>query len=583
MLKGGYKLILINIEERKLTVFSIYELLKKLNQSFYNTDLYTTVEDGIIFIRTNNNPILKLSVFVVPIKETHTIYKKDLETSINFLFYKNGEQYPDIKIKSTKLFCEKTYISRFGIKSFAEFGKNEWNLFFSVIRILIKNAETKTIYSTLGWVDSKKYLYGSLMITPDSIENINNNLIKNQISIVEPTTDIYSEIEYIVDNLCSDRFITHTMLSFYFLSLLKPEIINFSGTCPSFALAIIGKSGSGKTSTVMPLMNPLDLKNCCFEDSQASIRRTFQENFCGCTIIDDFKCNSTNNNNKFEEIIRLAGDLTSNGRRVINQKIEDITVTGMAVFTGETIPKIQASSFPRLLILEIEANSINFDTLSILIEKINYYILFICKFIQYIMKNNNFYNEFIEKFQEERQNCRKKYKEYALHPRYYDIYSWLVVTYRYINDFCDNRLINSYSNYENELITRITKQNNRFDPDPIKIFIKTFFILKNMNEFIIKDYQEMKNGDDFDVCCTDDYFILKSGTVYKKIVDYCSVNKIDFPYLERKLRDELHSKGILEKNGKYNTYEIKTRHGNGIRVYNIKKNALLNFGGIYNE
>ena len=106
--------------------------------------------------------------------------------------------------------------------------------------------------------------------------------------------------------------------------------------------------------------------------------------------IDDFNCVTVDKNKKFENIIRLCGDITSNARRVEGAKITSDVTTGMAVFTGEKEPLLQALSAPRILMIKFDKNTVNVDMLSSLQVKPDVYISFIVLFIQYVMRVDGF-------------------------------------------------------------------------------------------------------------------------------------------------------------------------------------------------
>ena len=559
-------------------------LSKELSASLSGSEYVLQEENGRFFVTDGLETFLY--TFCVPLEEERIIHKSYAETYIKIRLYDRGDFSEIIRVESTKLFSTNTFVSNFGLKVFADFKDSDWKSFFNVLKYFLKDVKPKTTYAVCGWGEDNEYLlYGTLKVMPEDIERVNSTLTVQTTPLsCKLSSEVCSFTSEIISKLCSNKFVSYTMLSYYLLSILKERFYKFARFCPSFALVVIGKTGTGKTSSVMPVMNPISLATCCFEDSLASIRRIFQGNSNGATIVDDFKCSSDSNNQKFEEIIRLAGDITSNGKRVFNQKVDNTVTTGMAVFTGEEAPLLQASSYPRLLLMELEAGSINFDVITKLNSHSDEYISFICGFMQYIMQNSTFDSEFIEKVKEKRTWCRNAYKEEALHARYYEIYSWLSTIWEYLKTYFKLNSVYADFDYEKVLISTIIAQHQRYDIDAVRLFSKTFYELKDANIFNITDYEGLKSGCDFDVCESSDEYFVRSGRVYRKIVTQLQNNNITYPCSEKQLRNELYKQGILtKKNSKLLTIEVKDRNNKSYTGYYLKKHIFKNSGGNLNE
>ena len=331
----------------------------------------------------------------------------------------------------------------------------------------------------------------------------------------------------------------------------------------------------------MPLLNPTNLQSCCFEDTEAAILRVFKNNSNGCTVVDDFKCNSRKNNAKFEGIVRMAGDITSGGKRIVNQKVDETVVTGMAAFTGETVPQLQASSFPRLLILNIEPGMIDFNKLTVLRNNIGRYNAFVVRFIQYVINTENSIADIITEVEMIRDEARENALfPIGMHGRYYEIYAWLATAYGWLINFMKEYNVHVDYDYKAELKRVIIAQSNKFSTEPVKMFIQAFCFLKDSNMLTITDD---KHNEQFDVITEESKYFIRSGNVYNKVVNYYDNIGLSFPVGEMKLRNLLRENSILKpKNERLNTHEIKI-DGKSISGFYIYADKVNEFGGICDE
>lgn len=559
----------------------MYHLNDYLNDIFKKSDTkYITEVQGDKVVISDGT--IKLSTFIIPLYEERIIGNNTAKSNIVIQLYCEGEYGQQAKVCSEKLFINNTLISLYGLKPFAGYKKCEWEMIFNVLDEICKQIQQKEKYSMCGWVDDNKcFLYGTKMITKENISSVESTLVQQITPLSVFDCRFMAEL---LPKISKDPFYGYTLVLHYLLSLLKERFYISVRFCPSYVLFIVGITGTGKSSSSMPLLNPVFLQSCCFEDSPSAIRRTLQDNNNGCTIVDDFKCNSLKNNEKFEEIVRLSGDITSNGKRVLNQKVDNTVVTGMAAFTGEEIPHLQASSFPRLFILEVEPGMIDFSNITTLTENIGIYNAFIVEFIRYVMKIENFDTEFASKVMSARDSLRMNQDIKGMHGRYYDIYGWLSTMWDYFTDFLSQHDQSVEYDYKKELQRRIINQFNRFDTDPVKLFARAFFLLKESNSFTVTDFNGYKSGYDFDIMEKPDYYFIRSGRVYQKIVSYFKNEGITFPCSERKLRSDLFDSEILIKqNATLLTTELKTAANKSLSGYYVSKHVLKKIGGNDNE
>ena len=108
------------------------------------------------------------------------------------------------------------------------------------------------------------------------------------------------------------------------LSTCISRLGNLGTDRPSFILAVIGRTGSYKTSTVQATLNPYNNENfsvCSFEDTVASIIATLKQSRDMITIVDDFYTNTDREiTAKLEKIIRLNGDKSSVAKKMSGKK-----------------------------------------------------------------------------------------------------------------------------------------------------------------------------------------------------------------------------------------------------------------------
>lgn len=199
------------------------------------------------------------------------------------------------------------------------------------------------------------------------------------------------------------------------------------------------------------------------------------------------------------------------------------------------------------------------------------------------MNQQNFANDFVNSVKSKRNDIISS-SQIQMHPRYYEMYSWLSVMWQYLKEFMDNYSVELSFDYEAALLEHIVSQDEKFNIDPLKLFARTFFELKESNKFIITDYNGMKEGAKYEVLETSDELFLKSGEVYDKITDHLNKNNITFPYTEVTLRQELYERGILDKrNSKSLTTEKKDRNNKGTSGIILSKHIFKKIGGFYNE
>lgn len=532
----------------------------------------------------------EISTFLIPVEEKVCVTKDDQYSEQTLHLYNKGELSAAFKRDPVSVYSSRYYKKRFGGKVFCEFTYEIWKLFFQLYNIALKEAPGKVIYKGIGWLENNsKFLHGNFIVSRDTI--IRCIPEQNDEIFMVDRQDVCIFVSRIIENLSNNKFAIITIVLFYLLSLLKSRFYEAYRFSPMFSLAIIGETGSRKTSSARPLVNPTKNKDfeCSFTDSMSLITRKFKKNLNGCTLVDDFKINSTANNERMERIIRLCGDDTSNGGVVIGGRPDEVITTGLALFTGEENPNLQSSSIPRLLMIYFDENTINNTVLTELVDNIDKYNSFIHCFIQYIINVNDFDKEFITRVENERKKYAEITYEHHLHGRYPEMLAWMSVMWDYMNEFFSISGIELDFDYKKELLSHIIKQHNKFERDPVSLFVRAFFELKDSNRLRVVDYS-LKSSCDFDVLERSDQYFVKRNVVFKKVMKFLSDEGITLNITEKALIKELRAQGLIGAHrSNLNTDEVKInstingKYIHGVTGYNLKKHLLNEFGGNLNE
>jgi len=208
-------------------------------------------------------------------------------------------------MKSSSLYTPIEYIKNYGNKPFAQFDENSWELFFKLVRIMLLEIEQIITYQYSGWNNSlNQYLYGTYLVDTDSTYRVKSALIKSETELSNKSTaEILRNVDEIAKNLSNQSMLPGYMSLMYLMhSHYKQRLVIKYKIGPEFVMGINGPTGSHKSSSVIALFNTHDSSVSSFEDSEASIRRQFQSNKSGVTIVDDYKVSSVSNDAKYEKI-----------------------------------------------------------------------------------------------------------------------------------------------------------------------------------------------------------------------------------------------------------------------------------------
>lgn len=183
-------------------------------------------------------------------------------------------------------------------------------------------------------------------------------IYKNFIRRVELLNEIYStdldisQLKQVDEDFISiiigifyDRVLSEIFLVYKFLSFIISRLPQNSNSF-STLLAVIGTTGSKKTSTVNAFFNPLGKLSIqsSFEDTRASVEETFINCNDNILIVDDMSKNNNKQTEILEKVLRLVSDKTTGGKKMRRSKILNNPNKVLAIVTGELLPELPISS-----------------------------------------------------------------------------------------------------------------------------------------------------------------------------------------------------------------------------------------------
>lgn len=490
--------------------------------------------------------------------------------SLSLCFY--GQRSEIVRIPSSSLFKSNVYLNKFGGIPFAGFEKDEWGMFYDIIQMMLPEIEQREIYTYSGWTKSMdQCLYGSLLVSQGCTTAVNSSLFKNSILLSnESPSKVCDQVNYIFSQLIKKPVLGYSLLMYLMLGCTKPRTIITKREGPEFVTEIVGLTGSRKTSVACAIYNTINGPISSFEDTLASIRREVQGNQVGVTVVDDYKNRSPKNDEKFEKLVRLIGDINTTGKYVSGNKVVDELVSGLAVVTGEQRPLLQQSSYARILFVDLDSAPVSLEVLTLLQEKSDVLNSFIVLFLQYILEDDLFDDRLVTLVKDYRDELRSNTMYQSMHGRYYGIVAWMEAIWDLYLELMQQHGCQVEFDFKEEIKQLVYQQHCHYDDDPVKLFRIGYQELQEANELVILNEREVYDVN-FDVIDYPGELFIKSNGVYKKICKYWKDKGIDFPCSERKLRQLLLENGILVSHQGKTTREKKTKDNRSFSGYTLLK------------
>lgn len=327
---------------------------------------------------------------------------------------------------------------------------------------------------------------------------------------------------------------------------------------PHYLLFLKGKTNTGKTSLLSELGGEIMYNNpplARLEDTRSYLEGVISEMNDSLLLIDDAHPSPTLQmertiNQNIELIVRAYGDFQTRGKRGIDKKSLDKTaLCGANWLTGEYLHLSAQSSSLRVIEIELNANTVNREVLSILQknrdlarEYFSGYILFL---------QNNFEN-LVRYFNDNLSTKRNSWKEIlktdiartvdiavTLDFIAYSVYSYA----QSVNYNIENWLHDTTKYIQNILSIKIDKDINT---DPINVFKNIFKELYDAGTLKIASTKEQfKNNMDYIGFEDEFYFNIINSIIEKNIKDRCREKGI--AYLPPTLKQLFEEKIILNE------------------------------------
>ena len=375
------------------------------------------------------------------------------------------------------------------------------------------------------------------------------------------------------------------MLMVFLLSFFLSQLEKITFERPTIVPALIGRTGSFKTSFVQAALTPYGNGAAVFSsftDSLRGIIETIKRSTDTVSIVDDF-CEFDDKaiNQKLEQIIRINGDRTSTRRVMIGNKPDDRPNNSITIITGEDIPKVKPSSIARMLIFEM-TDSIDADALTKLQHSQKKLIGVLIKFIQFLLFKGDAAYELLQKFRDYRNELTHSATKPEWHARYSEMYAWLVAMEDIFVEFCNEQGVDtrSLAKFKDECLDFILLQHKRYlKSDSVYIFFDVASQLVSNGALSIVDVSHISKDNlrsKYDVIVDGNEKHYDSISVFNAVQRYCTDHGIVFQTGRKQLYETLVREGLLCRRGGKNTAEYR-KHGIRESTICIYRNILKRY------
>lgn len=439
--------------------------------------------------------------------------------------------------------------------------------------------KSKKIYSfSAGWIDDG-LLINDLLISSKGVEHIINSVVQKETCLAKLSVpEAFAFLSEVWLKILNEKVYSITFLLFLILSFVYPKLLEYSNLLPSFILYIQGQTGTRKTSSVIEMLNPLEFSMGSFEDTIASIDSNLKQLPLGCFILDDLKAVTKDAYSIINKVLRLVGDITTQGKKMRGGKIIDNHISAMCVVTGEVELNLQESSMARMLVLPFNETTVNLDILTSVQQDRARCVSSLIYLLLEVVKEENFVQNLCSEMVKTRGLLNQKYSGEHIHGRYIDMMAWLIATFGIVARYFANNGAVIEFDYNGAIQEWIFKQHLAYHNDPVSLFARCLFELYDRNGLSICTEAEFCKGKRADIIDYDAEWFISSGIVFNKVKEYAESIGLNINFSEKRLRSELLAAKILKQvNGK-NTCELR-KQGNRCSGYYIRKNNLVQING----
>ena len=498
------------------------------------------------------------SAVIIPLKQHRTVNLNAHDTfEIDVKLMARKRIFKKISIQPAEI-ENPNLVYKFGTKGVSRLSEDEWDICKKIYHKLSENIDEECVYGFVGEFDNK-YIFGDNIISPTSTNTIKNVFFRSPCTIEHASANFFFE-KYL------PCFKSQTEGLIFLFPLLLSTCISRLGNLgtdrPSFILAVIGRTGSYKTSTVQATLNPYNNENfsvCSFEDTVASIVATLKQSRDMITIVDDFYTNTDREiTATLEKIIRLNGDKSSVAKKMSGKKIVSESSDTITVVTGEQIPKVRFSSIPRMFIIDFQ-EAVNLQALTELQASQAEFRGALADFIQYTL-DIDFCIKLRQKFLDHRDSI-SHHAAPKWHPRYTSMCCWFLAIYDMFCEYCTakNIFFTNISDFPSNIRHYIAEQSKRYlENDSIFIFFKILDSLRVENKLHKINTSKITNDTPkTDILYDDNYIWLESVNVFAKIKLACQNEGISFDLSRQELYQKLESEKLLITKNNHRSYEYR--------------------------
>ena len=508
--------------------------------------------DGRFCFTHNDEIVADFAVLVLGVEKVSNLYAPVMHF-VEMLIISPDTAPKIIKVDSLKLGSNR-WIEQQGVHY--TFVKKAVEARCNAIKIMCKYAPETTVYHFSGWVADK-----------------NDTYILNGRELCSKVTKPILEKEHCTFALemleIADWSLTVPLLSAMLLSLVHSKMMEMGEFFRS-TLILAGQSQSFKTTTAALFFDISggSKSDINFDCTEAAILRNMANKRDCVTLIDDLKPPSTRQMKNrlvtmLEKIIRFNSD-NSNGYQKAGAKNTTTTVKpgGITVVTAEDVPVDVYSSMARILVLEMNRNTIDKAKLTNIQGNHKKYRSFIENYILYVSELgvdlycDNLYDRFLK----ERSKFRTLLNEkgITLENRTNDACVFLSIAvdeflaYARLCGALDDKQIIDYKKRGSEVyLNMVEEQSVRInEQSEINLFFYGLAQLLNTKEARLRKVtvtgdnvaEETKTAIGF---IKDGYVYLKNGVAFKQVVDHYKKYGKDFAISEAALRKQIYDNGYL--------------------------------------
>lgn len=558
----------------------ITKVKKILKEKGVGYELMVTPSESAIYENDT-----RISDFIlIPVYQICHKYTDGSEYRLGVAAYKAGKQYDVVECSYMQAMNMNFWYSTWGYHIIGYVNHKQYEAVSIVFKVAFAELQTKNKYHYEGYIGNN-FVYGNQLIEAQKIQTIENEskTIINKIHDANESCRHMLEHAFgVLKNQSKAKLIVCFVLLSFMVTRLKKTSEQHTSYGINFGIYLQALRHTGKTSVALALTDPLKAHSGSFEDTIASIKHRLKHERDIIVLTDDMsKLSRPGMNDKCEQLIRICGDENTSACKMVGNKIYDESIDCLSLFTGEQLPRLQASSYPRMLIVKLDRDEVNWEHLSVLQNSTDLTYSFYIHFIQHTIYTSDFTDVLKCKFLKYRSIYLDKFKAYNLNNRYADMISWILSIWDLLVIYLHSHEINMRSDDFIEWLEKmILEQGVKYSVKTASdMFLRALFNLIADNELNIVSISEAKQGKSFDLIDMGDKYFVKSKYVYEQVVAYYKGLNTDFYFSERNVRSDLYKNNLLLKlqNTSNLTVEFKTSSNKSVSGFYLMKNNAREF------